>query len=767
MTNTPVLLLILLYFLNSLTIQAQFASISGKVRDKKTGESLIGTNILLYSDTTQANKKLIKGTATNSYGYYSIINVPKGKYYLVFKNIGYDDSTEVIEVISSNYSIELNIEMSERSIQMDAVIIQAIKNVSEEVGKIDISPQLLAKLPTLSGESDVFKTLQLLPGVKVASEISSGLYVRGGSPDHNLTIIDEVPLYNPAHLGNFASTFNSYAIQNIELYKGVYPAKYGGRIGSILDIKLRSGTREREMGRIGIGLINTHFAFEGPLGVKSTYLLSGRLMYLDQIQKKLNTKSSTPRYNFSDLNIKTSYELANEDIITISSIYSSDKLYSSPQNTEIDYNINWSNFTLSLNWLQNGKGSIFSKTVFSLVKYNFNSKLLDKFSVNPFSDYYTVSDITDFNIMRSIETTIFSDQKLYSGVGISFHNYDIIYSNIYEEKLNIGDNISNVEGIGYIQHEAKLWNLLDINYGMRFNYFSDNKFISFEPRLTVSYPFSDSFFLKFGFTKNSQFVHLITRNDISLPTDIWYPSTDNIKPSQSFQYLIGLDSYFNQFEYRLSIEAYYRRMKDIYEFKDATNFVIGDPIEKLFTSGEAEAYGVEVFFNKRMGLLTGWFGYTFSYTKRLFNELNSGKIYYPRFDRRHDISIVLSYELLRGLNFGATWTYASGQGITLPTGQYMFSDIGVSQQENVKFNYNKRNSYSLPSYHKLDLNINYKTSLFNSDVELYMNLFNVYNRKNPFAYYISFDENEEKSNPKLKQIVLFPFIPTIGIVLNF
>ncbi len=766
MFNSVVIYLVFFLIFAS-NVSAQEATISGMIKSKNNGETLIGTNILLYEGNLEEGNRQIKGTSSNIYGFYSFSNLSAGTYTIEFQNIGYSPLTKLIEIKKPNEIIKINVELEEQSIEMPEIFVEAEKVTNNEIGKIEITPKILTKLPTLSGESDLFKTLQLLPGVKAASEITTGLYIRGGTPDQNLTIIDEIPLYNPAHLGNLASTFNSHAIQNVQLYKGVYPSKYGGRIGSILDIKLRSGTTEKEKGRIGLGLINSHYIFEGPLNEKSTYLLSGRFMYLDKIQKQFNTVSSTPRYSFSDINFKTTFEIENQDIISISSIYSNDNLYSSEGNKEMDYGINWNNFTLGLTMLQNTDKSVFSKTTISLVKYNFSSKLIDKNSVNLSSDYYTKSEITDFNIARGIEINVFDNDLISTGIGISLHNYNIIYSSVYYDNLNNGEETTNIEGNAYFNHNSKLLGFIELNYGLRVNYFSDNKDIYYEPRFSVNINLTEDVVMKLGGSRTSQFVHLIPRNDIALPSELWYPSTKDILPSKAYQYMTGIDLLFNKLEYRLSIETYYRRVKNLYEFRDASTYRLGDPISDLFTSGEAESYGVELFFNKRYGRLTGWIGYTYSYTKRSFPELNKGKIFFPRYDRRHDISLVAAYELLRNLSIGCTWTYSSGQGFTLPIGQYEFRDIGLSNTEEIKFNYSQRNNIKFPDYHKLDLNVTYKTTLFNSNVDLYLNLLNVYNRKNPFAYYITAKKTEQYEPPKLKQIVLFPFIPTFGIVIDF
>ena len=632
---------------------------------------------------------------------------------------------------------------------------------------------MLSKLPTLSGEVDLFKSLELLPGINKASEISSGLYVRGGSPDQTLTLVDGVIVYNPAHLGNIASTFNTSAISDVKLIKGAFPAEYGGRLSSVLDIKLRSGTKEKDKGTVGVGIINSFAAFEGPMGENSTYMLSGRYMYYDAIQKNFSSSSNIPYYNFYDFNAKVNYNISENNIVSVSGLYSHDHAYNPPEQTDTDYDIEWKNVNLSLNWLQVNKKSLLMNSILSFINYEFSSKIgTTQNSVSPYT-YFSNPNLIDFYVRQNAEIRWLQNHTFKTGFDIAFHNYDILYSDIYNEALDkspfAGQNINSIESSLYLQSESKFTDFLSANIGGRLYYFSTQKLLRFEPRISASYEITPDFILKGAFAIADQFLHLITRNDITLPTDLWYPSTKNILPSKSTQYVFGFDSYWFDQSYVFTTEGFYKDMKKIYEFKNAPQLnPLDDSIEDQFTPGQGEAYGVELFLNKTKGRFSGWIGYTLSWSVRQFDELNGGKKYYSKYDRRNDFSIALSYTPMENFNVGLTWIYATGQRYTLPPSQFIFDPIGISGNGQIQFTYAGLNTAQFPDYHKLDLNFNYSFKMFNSDFEAYVNLYNVYNRHNAFAQYVVLQENENGDEvPVVKRITLFPFIPSIGIIIKF
>ncbi len=747
--------------------------ISGFIKDAISGEFLVGANILLYKDTIDVKLPPLTGCSTNRFGYFIIPSLDPGNYFLVARFIGYRTFVTEIDLSNEKPIENLSIELTPEDIQLEEVIVKGEKKEKTLSSTIDISPELLSKLPTLSGEMDLFKSLELLPGVNKASEISSGLYIRGGSPDQTLTLVDGVIVYNPAHLGNIASTFNSNAISDIRLIKGAFPAEYGGRLSSILDIKLRSGSKEKEKGNLGVGLINSFASFEGPFSENSTYMLSGRTMYYDVLQKKFDEKSSVPRYNFFDVNAKITYDLSEKSIFSISGLYSSDHAYSSSGNSGTGYDIKWKNVNLSLNWLQINNKSLLLNSIASFINYEFSSKIgLDPTTISSYS-YFSNPNLVDFYFRENAEYKWHQDHTLKTGFDFAIHNYDLLFSDVYNETLEkdpyAGKNLTGGEFSIYFQNESDFSEQLKTNLGVRFYYFHNQKLFSPEPRVSIAYHLNEDLILKGAFAIAHQFLHLIVRNDITLPTDLWYPSTEKIKPASSTQYVLGFDSYWLDQSYSLTFEGFYKRLRNIYEFRNTPVLnPFDDTIEDQFVKGQGESYGIEFLLNKKKGKFSGWIGYTLSASVRQFDQLNSGKKYYSKYDRRHDISFVLSYQLYENLSFGLTWIYATGQRYSLPPGQFIFDPIGTGGGGEIQYNYVELNSQKFPDYHKLDLNASYSFIWFETGFEAYINLYNVYNRHNAFAQYVVKQKNENGEDISLlKRITLFPFIPSIGISVKF
>ncbi|MCU7514353.1 MAG: TonB-dependent receptor [Ignavibacteria bacterium] len=761
-------------FTGELQAQGINHTVSGFIKDRTTGEFLSGSSVLIYRDSLSFSNPPLRGSTSNQYGYFAIPNVQSGKFLLVARRLGYRPLIKELPAGGKEPVIRIDLELEPQDIRLQEVVVKGKKSESGEVSSVDVSPGLLSQLPSLSGEIDLFRSLQMLPGLTQNNELSSGLYVRGGSPDETLTLLDGVVVYNPSHLGNFASTFNSDALQNVRLIKGAYPAEYGGRLSSVLDIKLRSGSRDKHKGILGLGIINSHLTLEGPMDDNSTYILSGRKMYYDAFQKMTDKNGMAPRYNFYDINSKFSFNASGNDIVSLSALLSRDQIYSSPSN-QVNYDIQWQNAIVSLNWSQVLSNSRFSNTSFSYVSYNFKSILDDTTSRVTTSDYYSSSELQDLVFKKDVEFYLSENNLGKLGLDLSLHDYKLIYSDVYSELIerSLGNEkeIMNFEAAVYLQSEWQVSSRFKLSPGLRLYYFNDQKKLKYEPRLSMAYSLTDEATIKGAFSVTNQFLHMIVRNDISLPTDLWYPSTNRVEPSSSRQYVLGVDSYFWQKEYLFSVEGYYKDMKNLYEFKDNARYNPQSTVVDLFTKGNGEAYGVEFFLNKISGDLSGWIGYTLSWTRRKFDELNAGQIFYPRYDRRHDISVLAAYKISESLTFSLTWTFATGQGYTLPVSQYQIGSIDLDPNKRVQFDYTARNAYKLPDYHKLDLNVTYRFYLSELQLETYLNIYNVYDRKNPFAYYASDVEKPTPegtvSIPKFHSITLFPFLPTVGVTLKF
>ena len=748
--------------------------LSGFINDNVTGEVLVGTNILLFRDSVKVDGIPYRGAASNYYGYYAIPKIVKGHYILVARNIGYKTVIREINVVRDTGVVRFNIKLTSTDIPLAEVVVTGKRRDEVKASTIDVPVELLKRMPSLSGQIDLFKILEFIPGIKTASDISTGLYVRGGSPDQNLTLVDGVIVYNPTHLGNFASTFNSDAVQSVRLIKGAFPAEYGGRLSSVLDVKLRSGTKEANKGKIGFGLINSNATFEGPLGEKATYLISGRKMYYDVINKAVNKNGNIPNYNFYDINSKFTYNISDNDIITISGMFSKDHVYNPENSNDVNYNIDWQNGAANIDWLKvNSKSFLINNSV-SYVNYQFRTLLQDKTKNSASNDYFSLSRLQDIIFKTRLDMFWHENHTLKVGAELSLHNYDIIYSGVYNPLLESDPNgtssVQSTEASLFFQDEWKVSSKLKTNIGGRFYYFKSKEYFKFEPRISASYSLTDDISIKGAVAIAHQFLHLMIRNDISLPTDLWYPSTKEVLPSRSTQYDLGMEARLGDNDLVINVDGYYRDMKNLYEFSNSPEFSYLDgSVKNLLTIGQGEAYGVEIFLNKLIGNFTGWLGYTLSWTKRQFNDLNLGRVYYPRYDRRNDISLVLSYRFSDAFSIGATWMFGTGQHISVATGEYQFTDIGPNGNTNFNFDYDQRNSHQLPNYHKLDISFNYKFMWNDLPFETYLAIFNVYNHDNPFAVYPSKVNSSGNvlNSPVLKPITLFPFLPTVGINVSF
>jgi outer membrane cobalamin receptor len=765
--------------------QAQTYTLSGIVREARSGEVVIGTSVMLFKDSVPTqNKAPMRGTVTNKFGFYSIPRLASGTYGVVVRSIGYQTFTATIVLKDS--STRLDIQLENQDIRTQEVVVEAEREASptSTIGTIEVAPEFIQKLPSLGGETDVFRALQLLPGVKSASEISSGLYVRGGSPDQNLTLLDGVIVYNPSHLGGFLSTFNSDALRDIRLIKGAFPAEYGGRLSSVLDLTMREGSKERIITQGGISLIASRLAVEGPITDDITFMVSGRRMYLDLITALLApADEETPDYYFYDLNGKINYRISESDQLFVSGYFGRDVFGFEEGDEGDNFGISWGNSAFNTRWSHIISPELFSNFSLIYTDYNFSTDISSSLGSSTAS-FGTYSRIKDYVARGELQYFPTEDHIIKTGAEVIFHNFTVSVDQNLSEDLDLfvnQNNLYSTEASFYLQDEWKITDQLASNLGARLFYFKNGNYFQVEPRASLAYAVTDDIKLTSSFAVANQFLHLITKNNLTLPTDLWFPSTATIKPARSIQGGLGLETALFEKEYFFSVEGYYKDMRNLYEYKDSVIFAFGIPLESQFTSGRGEAYGVEFFLNKRVGAVTGWLGYTLSWTKRYFAELNNGKMFYPRYDRRHDISAVITYDLNEDWQLGATWVYGTGQGFTMPSGQYAFGDInnGSSSFGDLFFSqnypqqqYTERNGYRVSAFHKLDLNLTYKFTMFDIPFQFSTNIYNAYNRKNTFAQSVQYDqeidsEGQLYTKPVVKRFTLFPIIPTFGLSFKF
>ena len=754
-------LFILLLFAN-FSLFAQSFTISGYISDKKTGETLIGATV-----SNKANKQI--GVSANTYGFYSL-KLPKGNYELLFSYIGYQEQTVIVNLTESK---KLNVAMSENNVQLGEIIISANREnnriTQTQMGVEKLNVITISKLPVLFGEKDILKTMQLLPGVKAAGEGQSGFTVRGGSVDQNLILLDDAPVYNASHLLGFFSTFNSDAIKDVTLYKGTAPAQFGGRISSVVDLKMNDGNNQAFGANGSIGLISSKLNIEGPIQKgKSSFLISGRRTYAD-LFLKLSDQFKDNQLYFYDLNTKFNYRFSDKDQLFVSGYFGRDVLGLNNR-----FAIDWGNSTATIRYNHLFNDRLFSNTSLIYSNYDYNINLTN--NANPFS---ILSRVRDWNLKQELQ--YFSSNKNEWRFG-----YNVIYHSVIPGKItdavsteNLYDLRNGLESALYASNERQINEKIKISFGLRLSDFAvlggsnyyvlDNNhnitdtinqsapvknYINLEPRFSLNYIFDNSNSLKVAYSRNTQNLHLINNSVTTSPTDKWVMNTNIIKPEIGDQVSLGYFRNFKDNTYELSIETYYKWMQNQIDYKDAAN-ERDRVIETQLLYGKGRAYGIEFLLKKNKGKLTGWIGYTLSRTEKEIEGINNNDWYPSRQDRTHDISIVLMYDISKRLNVSAVWVYQTGNAVTFPSGKYEVAGQTI-------WLYTERNAYRMPDYHRLDLGLTYKfkeKKHFNS--ELSFSLYNAYGREN--AYLISFDQSESDPNKTVaKQTSLFRWVPSIS-----
>jgi TonB-dependent Receptor Plug Domain len=776
-------------------------SISGVVREEISNESAIGVSVLIVRDTVNVTaQSILQGTRTNSFGFYSLpnlaVNTSKPLFLLV-RGIGYRTNIQRLvlnDTLQITSTLRINIALKTQSTRTQSVTVEANKGsreTIEHISRIDIAPEFIKQLPSFSGEKDVFRALQLLPGVKAASELSSGLYIRGGSPEQNLTLLDGAVVYNPSHLGGFFSTFNADALQNISLLKGAFPAQYGGRLASVIDLTMREGTKERLRGEASIGSLSSRGVIEGPLFSSSaTFMFSARRTYFD-LTTKLNAllmgndNTSLPSYYFYDLNGKVNMQLSDNDRVFLSGYLGRDVFGFDIANL-LSIGLEWGNATGNLRWMHIVSPNLFTNFSAIYTKYDYTTLLSSRFGRDTVN-FSTLSQIQDWTIRGEAEYTPNSDHSMKFGIEAIHHtfltNFGVKNSSIPTNSTP-NDQISSIESALYANDVWTLSPHFIANLGLRVSWFQASGQLNAEPRLSCAYTFedNDSFSntaLKASFSVVNQYMHLVSRSDVSLPSDVWFPSTKTIPAANAVQYTLGAETTLFNGELFASVEGYYKSMRNLYEYRLDANFTRAGDLSESLTRGNGESYGVEVFLNKRIGAVTGWIGYTLSSTTRTFPDLNGGKPFFPRYDRRHDLSIVLTYKINKDWDVSATWVYGTGQAITMPSAQYDIPSLNDPSAQINKitpnFNFSERNAVRMPPFHKLDIAATYQTWFYGIPCEYSISIYNVYNRQNPFTWFVTTTPTtgigtavrEIANRPVIQQLSLFPILPSVGMTLKF
>jgi len=778
--------LLLCFFLFPLALFAQTHTISGYVKDAETGEVLIGANVY--------DLKTLEGTASNRYGFFSL-TLPSDSVFLRVSFVGYRPFTRTFLLLGD---MEINVELQPAS-ELEEVVIRgdAIEKIEErsQMSSIHLPIRQIKSIPAFLGEVDVLKAVQLLPGVQSGNEGSSGIFVRGGSPDQNLILLDGVPVYNVSHLFGFFSVFNADAINNVELIKGGFPARYGGRLSSVLDITMKEGNQKKFSGSGSVGVVASKLTLEGPIVKdKGSFIVSGRRTYLDLLARPFIKRSidGNAGYYFYDFNVKANYRIGARDRIYLSGYFGLDDFYfkntdtyESNGNTLRDSygaGLDWGNRTGVLRWNHQFAPKLFSNLTLNYSRYQFNTRVevSEESLVNGQVDrsafllrYF--SGIRDWGASYTFDFIPRPSHYLKFGGSAVYHTFKpgTVQLQIENGQNEIDTSLNNsftdaFEYRLFFEDDWRISDLLKVNAGVHLSAFYVDRewFSSVEPRISMRYMIADGLSLKGSYSRMNQYIHLLTNSGIGLPTDLWVPATSRVIPEQSWQLATGLAKSMKH-GIELSVEAYYKSMKNIIEYREGANFLLNEGWESQVVRGRGWSYGAELFLQKKSGKTTGWIAYTLSWTYRQFEDLNFGKRFPFKYDRRHDVSVTIAHRLNERWELAATWVYGTGNAISLPVAVYK-GDAGLfagSSYGLPVYYYPERNNYRMRAYHRLDIGANYSKKTSWGQWGLNLGAYNAYNRRNPFFIYQGLDEfSGERA---FKQVSLFPVIPSLALNFEF
>lgn len=755
---------------------AQNAKVSGSLRDSQNGETLIGA-------TVQA-PGLDKGNASNEYGFYSL-SIPEGpdSIELRFAYIGYQ--TRTLKILPRG-SVKLDIELTPTGSMLDEVVIKANaldeKRKSTEMSVSTISARDVKALPALFGETDIIKILQLKPGITPGSEGTTGLFVRGGNNDQNLIVLDEAVVYNANHLFGFFSTFNSDAVKDLKVYKGGFPAQYGGRLSSVIDVRMKEGNSKKLSGTGGIGLISSRLTVEGPIQKdKSSFIVSGRRTYADIITEQVNRANADdpefnkiPRYYFYDLNTKVNFTLSPKDRLYLSGYFGRDVF--TFKNPSFDFRFDWGNTTGTARWNHVFGPTLFANTTFTYSDYRYKiQNELQGFSFNLGSNVKDANSKVDFFWQPNNEHTV------RFGANITYHDFITarLKAGTDDGRVNFeaGRDYDGWEYGAFISDEWAI-NRLKVNYGLRLSMWENNPafYANIEPRVAANFEANKRLSLKASYARMNQYVHLLASSGLSLPTDIWYPTTEGVKPEISDQIAVGT-SYLLGDQILITWEAWYKWLQNSVDFKDGAELFGNNELEEELTIGRAYAYSpLELEIEKKEGRLTGWIGYTLAWVRRgEFPDIDNGAWFAPRHDTRHNLSVVALWDAHRwrrrgkekSLQLTATFVYTSGYPAWLPSGRASFIDFPGAPPQFVVPIYGPRNTFRYPAYTRTDLGIVYKWKRRNGlENDLTLSVFNATDRRNPYFITIAVENQltpvgEVPFEIKAQQVSLFPILPSL------
>lgn len=773
-------------------IFSQTLIISGFIKDSITSEPII--NAIVFC------KKQNITVHSNENGYYSLaFNTSDSLLIITFQAEGFQR-----KVLHINTFNETSFNVFLKSVvfqELDEVNVVAEGKPIPELGTFVLPIKLLKQIPMLGGEPDVIKAFQLMPGVSGGKEGTSGLYVRGGSPDQNLFLLDNVPLYYVSHIGGFISTFDPSMIISIKLYKGNFPAKYSGRLSSVIDIRMRDGNKKKRSGEISVGLLSTKFQINGPFKRDSswTYLLSARRFNLDLITRPLariySNGESVAGYTFYDVNFKLVKRFKNQSKLSFTYYDGRDRIFVNASqkregnnNSAYKYksNVIWGNRLASLDFNKAIKKNIFGNFTLATTNFRYVTDINSKYS-NQGSDNLSNSNsfifrskVNDILLKAQLDFNLSDRLKLSSGLNSTYHVFtpgSIENKGVSQTDTLIGTRIHAFENNVFTEGKIKFNDKIAANLGLNFSSFSlrDTTFFSVEPRVLVAVEMLKNLSFQAGYSRMKQYLHYLSYSGAGLPSDLWVPVTKSLVPEIADQFNAGftfLPSKKN-FPFQISIEFFHKQMTNLLEYKEGVSlFSLASIESKIEKNGRGKVYGIEFLFQKTVGKSTGWIAYTWSKNTRTFENINDGHAFPFKYDRRHDVSIVFAHQFSKRIQFNATWVYSTGNAITLAQNNYYQIDLGTyyysaspqSYQMNSAQEYNGKNGFRMPAYHKLDASVSFTKEKPEGKRVWSFGVYNLYNQQNPFFYF--FKKNKQ-NEVKLNQLTLFPIIPSVNYSFSF
>jgi hypothetical protein len=753
-------LLIILFIMSAMIASAQKQTLFGYIRDAKTGESLIGATLLINDNGI--------GTLSNNYGFYSI-RITQGRLHLKCSFLGYESFTKEIELYSQT---NLDIELQAKESKLNEVVIKSTLNnrvANNEMNSQNLNVSAIRQMPATMGESDLVKSLQLLPGIQATNEGTTNLSVRGGSYDQNLFLLDDAPVYNPSHALGFFSVFNTDAIKSVKIYKASFPPQYGGRLSSLVDIHMKEGNNKQFSTSGGIGLIASRLTLEGPIAKdKASFIISGRYSYAGLTANSAGLLGQSLRVgslmdfeanneiNFYDLNAKVNYKFNDNNHLFFSAYSGADHFfyYAIDDNSSMD----WGNITATTRWNHVFNSRLFANTMLIYSKYDYSYILKDDARHFKWS-----SDLKEMDVKTDFDYFLNPDNHIKFGFSAENHQY-------FPGKVEPRDSTSITKpftldkqhaiiSTAYLNNEQKISDNVGLDYGLRFSAFfllgestvysyssemektdsvnySSGELVKFyhslEPRLSLRYQLTANSSVKLSLSKTVQFQHLIGNSSVGLPSDVWVPASTYIKPQTSNQIALGYYNTFVQNQYEFSTETYYRKMYHVIDYRDNADLFLNPHIETQVLSGKGQSYGIEFYLEKKLGRTTGWLSYSLSKTTKQIEGINNGNTYPAVYDKRHYLSLLLNYKLSSTWSASSIFKYSSGGYATIPEGTFNYYGAAFNY-------YTTRNGYQLPAYHRLDLSFNYqsKKNLHRKwKTEWNLGIYNVYDRKNIFALFV-------------------------------